>query len=215
MNATVLRTWCMKRPRPDAIKLTFDNGDEKLFPRPGQSGQSSWQEAAESIAALEPTLLEALGKDGEVLRAIKGSELDKDGKQRNERVAPPPALHSDPETARLCYTADLLHRAYQHATDVAFERIDSAYSTAFDRLVQLVEKVDDRNARIEQRLERAEANYRAAMQERIDDALDAAAEKAGVPGGLSGLLEYAGPMIAGFLQGQSEGKPPEAPPKKG
>lgn len=203
IDPKALRIWCMKRPRPDALHLSFDDGEEKTIPR--QEAQS-WVEMAQSVSALEPLLIEALAKDGSVLRAIKTEDVSAEPRVRdNARVPAPPALHADPETARICYTADLLHRAYQHSTDVAFEKVCSAYDAAFSRLVEIVEKVNERSDVIERRLERAETAYRNEVQDRIDEALDAAAQKAGSSDGLSGLLES---FVSGLqLAGKSDKKP--------
>jgi hypothetical protein len=196
IEVPVLRLWCMKRPRPEAIRLYFEDGETKTIPR---QGEQSWQEMSESIAALDPVMVEALGKDGVLLRACKSGDLAREDRTRdNRRVEAPPALHADPETARLCFMSDLLHRAYQHSTDVAFERVAGAYDAAFSRLVELVEKVGDRSDAIEKRLERTELEYRREMQDRVDEALDKAAEQAGSGDGLAGLLsQFAGGLTLG------------------
>lgn len=206
IDSKALRNWCMKRPRPDALHLTFENGEEKTIPR--QESQS-WVEVSQSVSALEPLLIEALAKDGTVLRAIKTEDVSSEPRQRdNARVPAPAALHADPETARICFTADLLHRAYQHATDVAFEKVAGAYEAGFARLVDIVEKVTERSDAIERRLERTEALYRKEVEERIDDALEAASKGEG-GGALAGLIE---PFIQGLaLAGNS--KPPNAKPE--
>lgn len=189
-----LRQWLMKRPRPDALRLTFQDGDVKLLPRADQP----WQELAETVVALEPTLVECCDKEKTVIRAIKGADLGKFERERdNSRVQPPAPLHSDPETARMCYVADLVHRAYQHATDVAFEKVAGAYDTAFARLIDLTERIDARADNMERRLERAEALYRREANERLQEAIERAEEEGGAEG--------FGGLVKSFLGGMEMG----------
>jgi len=67
----------------------------------------------------------------------------------------------------MAHFANLIHRAYEHATDVAF-----------GKMVELVERMDGRSQAIEERLERAEAGMRREQRERIDDMWDRVAEAA-------------------------------------
>lgn len=191
-----LRSWCMKRPRPDGVRLSFSDGTDKYLPR---TNEQSWQEIAETIAALEPTLIECVKTDGTVIRATKSDEMGKEDRARdNGRVPLPTALHSDPETARLCYTADLLHRAYQHATDVAFDKVTAAYDTGFARLIDLVEKIGERSDAIERRLERAETAYRREVNERLEEALAAAQEQ-----GQGGVADFLQNFMGGIAMGNA------------
>lgn len=201
IQPSIIRTWIMRRPRPHMLRLHLaDDVVQEMLRGEGQS----WQDMADSIAALEPSVLEALGQDGKLLRAIKPNEDDGNGNRiRDNRSVPlPPALHSDPETARICFTADLLHRAYQHSTDVAFAK-----------LVELFERSDARSAGIEARLERTERAYLRTLQDQVDDAFDraeeagqaAAAAAASGEGGIESMLTQA------FVGGMASA--PKPPPK--
>jgi hypothetical protein len=117
-------------------------------------------------------------------------------------VPPPPAIHTDPETARLCYVADLLHRSYQHATDVAFERMASAYEAAFARLVDLVEKIGERSDAIERRLERTETQYRREVNDRLEEALERAQEQ-----GEGGVADFLQNFMGGIQMGRASAVP--------
>ncbi len=195
-DGPAIRSWCMKRPRPDGIRLSFSDGQDKYLPR---TNEQSWQEIADTVCALEPVLLEAVKADGTVIRAMKTAESEKPDRARdNARVPVPAVLHNDPETARLCYTADLLHRAYQHSTDVAFEQVSTAYSAAFLALTDLVEKIGERSDAIEKRLERAETNYRREVNERLEEALERAQEQ-----GDGGLVETLQNFVGGLQMGKA------------
>ena len=203
-DVPALRSWCMKRPRPDGVRLGFSDGTDKYLPR---TNEQSWQEIAETIAALGPSLIECVKADGTVIRAKQADDMGREDRARdNGRVPLPTALHSDPETARLCYTADLLHRAYQHATDVAFDKVLAAYDTSFARLVDLVEKIGERSDAIERRLERTETAYRREVNERLEDALERAQE-----GDNGGLVE----TLQNFVGGIQMGKAAAAAPTNG
>lgn len=195
-DGPAVRHWCMKRPRPDGIRLTFADGQDKYLPR---TNEQSWQEIADTVCALEPTLIEAVKSDGTVIRAMKTEDVGKEDRARdNARVPVPSALHSDPETARLCYMADLLHRAYQHSTDVAFEKVTSAYDTGFARLIDLVERIGERSDAIERRLERAETNYRREVNERLEEALERAQEQ-----GEGGVADFLQNFMGGIAMGKA------------
>lgn len=196
IDVATLRSWLARKPRPETLRLTFSDGAQEHLPREDQN----WQIIAESIVALEPVLIEALDTTKRVIRAVKSEDLDGARKSRdNSRVQPPSPLHSDPETARLCYFADLIHRAYQHSTDVAFDKVTGAYDTAFNRMIDLVEKIGERSDAIERRLERAESAYRREVNERLQEALERATED-GDGGGLVGMLKN---FLGGIEMGQA------------
>jgi hypothetical protein len=209
----------MKRPRPAMLRLHL--ADDVVQEMARAEGQS-WQDMADSIAAMEPLVVEVIDKDGKLLRAIKPQEEDQDGRRvRDNRQVPlPPALHTDPETARICFTADLLHRAYQHATDVSFEQCQKAYSEAFGRLIDLVERIDSRSTAIETRLERTERAYQRSLQDQIDDAFDRAEEAGAAAAAASTEGDFETMMVKSFMGGMQTGraeknKPPQPPKPNG
>lgn len=161
MKARELRNWCIRRPQPAVLRLTLETGDvQEVHWRKGVS----WAELAESAAALAPLVVEALDAKGNLIRAMRADQVEP--VRDNKSVDVPTSLSTDPETQRLCFVANLLHRAYQHSTDVAFTK-----------LVELVERIDNRSDAIETRLERTERNYFAVLQQRIDEAFDRVEEE--------------------------------------
>jgi len=213
IQPSVLRSWLMKRPRPVMLRLHL--ADDVVQEMARAEGQS-WQDMADSIAAMEPLVVEVLDKDGKLLRAMKPQEEDGDGKRvRDNRTVPlPSALHTDPETARICYMADLLHRAYQHSTDVAYEQTRAAYGTAFERLIDLVERIDSRSTAIETRLERTERAYQQSLQAQIDDAFEQA-EQAGIAAAAAqNEGDFESMMLKSFMGGMQSGRAEKGPQKK-
>jgi ElaB/YqjD/DUF883 family membrane-anchored ribosome-binding protein len=182
IETAYIRGWCMRRPRPKTLRLHV--GDEVSEISVEGTGQS-WAQIAESLVALEPDLIEAMSADGKVIRAERPGTPSRD----NRTVESPKILHTDPETARLTHFADLLHRAYQHTTDVAFTK-----------LVELVERMDNRMDRVEARLERTERAYHRELMDRVDEAYERAeqyAEEHAAPQPTDGV----NPIIEAFMNG--------------
>jgi hypothetical protein len=191
MNAGAIRAFLIQQPPLTSIRLTDANGDTSLI----EPGKRSKAKVAETIAAMAPDLIECLDKDGNLLRATRPEST----MPARGATAPalPPELQRDPESLRLTHFANLVHRAYEHATDIAFAK-----------LVELVERMDQRSESIEQRLERAEAGMRREQRERLDDMWDRVAEAA--ERAESG--DSRDQIVTGLLQGALAGKAQQAKP---
>lgn len=189
MNIARIRGFLLQLPKPTMVRVSGDGEPQEL--RPGRS----FAKLADTIAALQPELIECLDADGKVLRAAR---LDTAEARRSDAAEPPEALKADPHAMMLTHFANLLHRAYEHSTEVAFTR-----------LVELTERMNDRADAIEQRLERSEAQNRRLLQEQVDDAFERAAEAAEKAQGDEGALGQQ--LIGSFLSGQSIRTPPAAP----
>ena len=215
MDAKEIRVWCLKHPRPKLLRVQSadDTTQEIKAPRSGQS----WVTVSTTIAALQPVLIEAFEEDGSLIRAWRdgdGDDDDDDGDSKPRPLDVPSVLTSDPETARLTHFANLLFRSQQFATEVAFQK-----------MAELFERMDSRSASIEARLERAEANYRRALQQQVDDAFDQAAGIAeaaqqsanGQPADpRQAMIEmFINNAVAGWMQrNHGGGGPPPPPPGK-
>lgn len=155
-----IRGFLLQLPKPALVRVTTGEGEtEELKP----NGRT-YQKLATSIEALDPQLIQCFDSDGKLLRAMR---CDDSEARRSDAAAVPAALVSDPETARLTHFANLLHRAYEHSTEVAFTK-----------LAEIVDRMNERSESIEQRLERAEAHNRRLINDQIQDAFDRAAEMA-------------------------------------
>lgn len=189
MNANRIRGWLLQLPRPSAIRVTGDGEPQTL--KPGRS----FAKLADTIVALNPDLVEALDKNGDVIRATR---MQAEEAQRSDAAAIPEGLKADPHALMLTHLANLIHRAYEHSSEIAFSK-----------LVELVDKMNDRADGIEQRLERAEARNRSLLQEAVDAELDRAQEVAAAAQGGEGDLGQQ--LIGGFLSGAMN-KPAAAKP---
>lgn len=159
MIAQKIRGFLLQMPKPALIKVTTGEGEtEELKPA------RSYQKLAASIEALDPQLIQCFDTEGKMLRAMKCDDAEA---RRSDAAAPPAVLVNDPETARLTHFANLLHRAYEHSTEVAFTK-----------LAEIVDRMNERSESIEQRLERTEAQNRRLVNDQIQDAFDRAAEMA-------------------------------------
>lgn len=203
-----IRGFLLQLPKPALIKVTNGEGEiEELKP-----GRTSYQKLAASIEALEPQLLQCFDADAKLLRAMRCDDADS---RRSDAAAPPAVLVNDPETARLTHVANLIHRAYEHSTEVAF-----------NRLCDIVDRLNERSESIERRLELSETANRRLVNDSIQAAFDRAEEIAEQArqqneGGtmeqqmgasfLSGLMSNAGGSAAnGKSNGASNGAKPAA-----
>lgn len=125
MNERTLRNWMQRAPQP--VRLRTDAGDVIML-----EGRHKWQEAITSIDALEPDLLEALSKDGAVIRTLRVSGTTGEAKERKVE---------DPTVA--------LSRVMMEVADRAAERHQAAYDKAFEALLGITKMVNSRLATME------------------------------------------------------------------
>lgn len=184
-----IRGFLLQQPKPATVRVTADGESQPL-----QVGKRSYVKIAETIEALGVDLIECLDASGVLIRAIRIKDVD--GVQRSDAAAIPAGIEADPQALMLTHFANLLHRAYEHSTEVAFAR-----------MVEITGIMSERSEAIEQRLERSESAYRRLHQERLDEAYDRADEDAArtaedAKQGATGLVEQ---LAGAFLSGQSNG----------
>jgi len=186
VSVSRLRGFLLQLPRAASIRVTTDDGAEPQEIKPGRSCART----AESIAALNVDLVECLDGDGKLIRALRLSEPEA---RRSDAAAVPTGIEADPQALMLTHFANLLHRAYEHSTEIAFTR-----------LVELAERLSSHSESIEARLAQTEAALRRAQTDQIDDALERAQDA--LEKGESSGNDMLQQMAAAFLQG-SAGKP--------
>lgn len=189
MSADVarIRGFLIQQPKPAFVRITGEGEPQELTPG------RSYQRCAETIAALDPELVECLDASKKLLRAMNLSAPEA---RRSDAAEIPAGIAADPQALMLTHLANLVHRAYEHSTE-----------TAFTKLVELMDRMNARSEAIEQRLERAEAQYRRLANEQIEAALDRAEEAQAGAGG-----DLPQQMLGAFLGGQntSGGAAPKA-----
>lgn len=189
MNVSRIRGFLLQAPKPSAVRVSGDGEPQTL--KPGRS----YAKLADTIAALSPDLIECLDKDGNVLRATR---LEAEDAKRSDAAAIPDGLKTDPHALMLTHLANLVHRAYEHSSEIAFTK-----------LVELVDKMNDRADGIEQRLERAESRNRALLQDQVDAELERAEELAAR--GADGEGDLGSQLLGGFMNGAMNRTPPAKP----
>lgn len=191
MTATRIRNFLISLPKPATVRV-FVDGDQKDIKAQGRS----WMKIAETVAAMHGEQLQCLDSEGNVLRAMR---LDDEEAQRSEAAPIPAGLAADPHALMLTHFANLLHRAYEHSTELAF-----------NKMVECFDRVNDRSAGIEQRLERAEAMARRLREDQVQDAFERAEEiatQAGETGNDSFVNSLANAFVSGQMNRQATGKP--------
>ena len=184
-----IRGYLMAHPKPATVRVTNSDGEIKSIKR----GSTSWQKLADTVAALGPELIECLDESDEIVRAVRPErEL-----QRSQAADIPKGLEADPSALLLTHFANLIHRAYEHSVEIAF-----------NKLVDLTDRFNERSEGIERRLERSEATGRQLQQERIDDLLDRAQDAAAnaVADGGDGQQAMLASMLQSFLGGAMQRK---------
>lgn len=183
MSVARIRGFLLVAPKPSAIRVTSGDGEPQMI----KLGKS-WAVTAATIDALNVDLIEVVDASGQILRAMRmtGPEA-----QRSEAASIPVGIHADPNALMITHFANLLHRAYEHSTEIAF-----------NKLVDVMERMGDRSEAIEQRLERAEAANRRLTQEQVDDAFERAEEVAAEKSDSGDLLQQ---LAGAFMQGSGAG----------
>jgi hypothetical protein len=156
MNAKDIRNWCLVQPRPKKIRATMPDDTQQEIGAPTRSGQS-WAQVAQTLDALQPVMLEAFDETGQLLRAKRDDQDDADDGGTEQHQFKVPTNITDPETVRMTHFSNLLANAYRFATE-----------TAFGKLAEMFERLDNRSISIEQRLERQEASQRRERQQALD-----------------------------------------------
>jgi len=184
-----IRGFLLVHPKPHSVRVSRGGGDPEVI----AIGKQSFARVAETIDALDVDLVQCLDKDGNILRAMGLGAADE---RRSDAPALPAGLHADPQALMVTHFANLLHRAYEHSTEIAFSK-----------LVELVDRIGDRAEAIEKRLERTETQYRQTVEQQIADAYERAEEEAARRKEESSGGGFVEQMAGAFLSGQMNGAP--------
>lgn len=187
-----LRTFLVGTPRPHRIVVRCPD-DQTHELAPAATGRT-WASIAATIVSLDPLAVELYDDGGKLLRATKWGQEEQRKETFAEGLGVPGA---DNETARLTHFANLLYKATEFSTKLAFEK-----------MVEVFERVNERSAAIEARLERVETQYQRAMKAQIEaayeqasDMVAAAAEGVGENGEGGSLADQ---LVASFFAGAAQ-----------
>jgi hypothetical protein len=196
MDEKALRSELVKQPQPARILVRTEDGEDHEVAGAGKGGRT-WAAVSRTIMALEPVLVQLFDDQGTLLRAVNKEQSTVEVPATAAGAGYSVPLHSDPETARLTHFANLLSDAWRFSTGLAFQKI-----------VELQQQQNDRAIMLEQRLERAESNYRREMKERIEDAFDEAEamREAAQRGDAAGARSIFESFLEGMMGGQADAK---------
>jgi hypothetical protein len=160
-----IRAWLRRHPHPHKVRT--DAGKEILI----GDGRSKWADAEASIALLAPSSIEALDKDGSILRvcncAPDGELVDTNPEQTREAAAQKTARETEFVTI-----AKLLNDAH----DAGAKRHAEAYRESWDKLYDLVKTIADRLTSVERLYHREIDEKAKAVADAIANAIPADAD---------------------------------------
>jgi len=156
MNASKIRGFLIQKPKPAKVRVTVDDETQDI------ALGRSYAKTADTIAALKPDLIECFSAEGALLRAM---DADTPEARRSDAAAIPAGLETDPNALMLVHFSNQIHRAYEHATEIAFAK-----------MVEVFDIMSARSESIEARLERSEAQNRKLINEQIDSEFERAEE---------------------------------------
>jgi len=165
LDVNVLRSFLVQTPRATKILVTNTAGVQQEIAAPSKAaGGVTWAAIARTIETLDPSVVELFDHEDKIIRAQR---FDTPAARGEAPSTLPAILERDAESARIAHFANLIAAAYRFSVE-----------TAFVKFVEIVERLDRRQELLEVRLERSERDYRRAMQEKIDEALEEAEQVA-------------------------------------
>lgn len=195
-DINALRSFLVASPRPAKILVTSGDGEQQEVLPPKGIGGVTWAGVARSIDTLDPSKVECFDAEDKLIRAQNFDAQTKDGPEL------PAVLARDAESARVALFAQHIAAAYKFSVE-----------TAFTKMVEMFERSDARQERLEARLERVEGAYRRTMQERIDEAFDEA--DAVAKEAEEQKADPAAAIMQSFMGGAAQGAAQKTPNGKG
>lgn len=117
MSAKLIRRYLIREPRPSKLRITTDEGIQEMQ----LPDVPKWADVAESVDALNSSLIEMLDDKGKLIRAFKAETYQ--GDDEEDAIIAQKNLAQDAETARFTLVARLLADAYKFSTEVAFDKL--------------------------------------------------------------------------------------------
>jgi hypothetical protein len=116
--------WLSQQPQPVSIRCITAEGERAI--RIDRKAKRPWGEASRAIETIQARRVEALDGQGHILRV---SEIEATRSNEEAATVPTSQLQSD-----LQVLSQLLGRAYEHSTQVAFAQLCEVVRIAFARL---------------------------------------------------------------------------------
>jgi hypothetical protein len=170
-----IRGWLLRNPKPAKVCVTSSVGKRNIALH---TMGDTWAQRAATIWALDPTLIEALTENDEVLRATR---FDDDEEETDEPEVTPAAQAAvvvsatDPETARF----ELFARLYSQGVKDGITAATAQTDTAFTKLVEICNVLSKRGENLEKSLGTVERMLRESWRQNLE--LEAEAKEAKDP----------------------------------
>jgi len=202
-----IRSWLRRDPQPTTIRVQSATDGTKTLAL--VDGGRKWSDAERNVLALDPVRIEALNKDGEVLRAHDFGSAGADEKEERDESL---TLSGEVgENKQLVLMARLLHEAHESGSarhEAAWASTRQAYEVAFTKFYEMV-------VMLVQRLTSAENAQQKQIASIVE--LQVALARAEAQGGgndemIKTLVQAAAPGLAGMLPSLLTSRPPVAPP---
>ena len=174
MDVRKIRGWLLCQPRPAKLRVVSeDQQTHELDVGPG----ARWKNLAVSIHSLEPVQIQALDREGKLIRACKPDDVDDEPDDGNDDDEPDeqPRIraHADGTSALLSQFGNQLAKAY--------EKSHAFMETAFAALRDIAELGNKRAESLERTVNAQAKTIERLQQERIDEAAARAADAGGDP----------------------------------
>lgn len=144
-DAAQFRSFLLRAPKPASLKAYVKDEVHEFAVDDG----FNFARMAETLDALGCDRVECYDAEGMLTRAEKPRR-----RPANMSAGMKDLLSGDPEAARIAHFADLLHRAYEQSTQLAFEKLVEMFQLQSTQMQQMT-----------QRIERAERAYVAKLAE--------------------------------------------------
>jgi hypothetical protein len=179
VDPKALRGWLICQPRPAKVRIVREGAAPQVLEiQPGMT----FAAVAKTIVALDPEHVEALDKDGQLIRVYAAEDEEGDEPEEEAGYEVP----TDGESQRFIIVAKLLGDAYKHSNQVAFDKLGELFQAVVAR-------------------EQAQARSLEAMQKLLmKQALEAAAEGDAPEGSFEQM------MISSVMQGMARRQAEEA-----
>lgn len=193
------RKWLMQAPRPSKVRIHVA-GDAVREITP--SSHMTWAKLANTIDALNPSILEALGKDGELLRARNLEQVAEQGEPQEPAGEGDPLEHVEGETELESF-ARLIAAAHQSSSERAFQFVE----VAFRSMVEMHNLNVKQLSAMQQSVEGVHKIWRRAYEQNVAQGGGEEGDENGAVAAGGGLLMQ---MLAQFANAQAMANPPPA-----
>lgn len=163
-RAALIRSWLMAGQRPHTVVVTDTKGMNTRCP---YTQGTTWITFARTVDALDPARIQCMNEAGELLKATTMNELEKI--DDDEEDAPIPVI-AEPvvDTSKMTGTEQLLSCFAGHLAAAYKGANETAWNTAFSKIVEVCDIFANRADVVENRLARMESMFARATTDTVN-----------------------------------------------